>query len=238
MNIILFKAGESLTSLPKHDARAIHLTKVLHKKAGDAFLAGVVGGKRGLGRVESADGGITFSLDLNEEAPPRHPLFAAVGFPRQIQLRRLLRDLSSMGLSGVSLFPTELGEKSYRETTLLKDGGAAEALLEGAVQSRDTTLPALTLFASFDQWLAHEKEQGRTLLAADWTGVEPSFGGLEALHGGVTIAVGSERGWSQTERSALKDSGFRSLALGSRALRTETACVAASALILMKMGFF
>jgi RsmE family RNA methyltransferase len=54
--------------------------------------------------------------------------------------------------------------------------------------------------------------------------------------GPVTLAIGSERGWSDREREMLEAAGFMRLSLGSRALRTETACTAAAAIIMEKIG--
>jgi len=53
----------------------------------------------------------------------------------------------------------------------------------------------------------------------------------------VVLAVGSERGWSERERGLFQSAGFSSVTLGSRVLRTETACSAGAALALARMGF-
>ena len=155
MNIILFFPDEIGKPLPRRDERTLHLLKVLHKKAGDSFEAGIIGGNRGFGRIETIrlDGSIVYSLDLREEPPPRFPIRIAVGFPRPIQIRRLLRDLSNLGLEAVDLIGTELGEKSYRDTKLLTDGGARAALIEGAVQARDTRFPFLSAYENLEDWL-------------------------------------------------------------------------------------
>ena len=164
MNIILFENAEIGKPLPRRDERTLHLLKVLHKKAGDTFDAGILGGNLGTGKIDSVrlDGSIAYSLDLKEEPPPRYPIHIAVGFPRPIQIRRLLRDLSNLGLLAVDIIGTELGEKSYRDTKLLTDGGAKAALIEGAVQARDTCIPALSVFASLEEWLA-ERSWERSL---------------------------------------------------------------------------
>jgi RsmE family RNA methyltransferase len=52
----------------------------------------------------------------------------------------------------------------------------------------------------------------------------------------VALAIGSERGWSDHERDLLEKAGFLRLSLGSRALRTETACIAAAVLAIEKIG--
>jgi RsmE family RNA methyltransferase len=246
MNLILFEEHEAGKILPRRDGRTVHLLKVLHKKPGDSFEAGVLGGRRGLGRIEGieADGSLSYSLDLFEEAPSRFPLRMAVGFPRPIQLRRLLRDLSGMGLAALDLVGTDLGDKSYRDTKLLRDGGARAALIEGAVQSRDTSLPLLAQYSRLEDWLAGrpwERDGGgdrhpALLVAADNLRPGGSMAGLGPARAAVSVAVGPERGWSDRERDMLEGAGFLRLSLGKRALRTETACVAAAILIMEKMG--
>ncbi|MDR2020437.1 MAG: RsmE family RNA methyltransferase [Treponema sp.] len=248
MNIILFESRELGRPLPRRDERTIHLLKVLHKKPGDTFEAGLLGGGLGHGRIESIrlDGALIFSLDLKNDPPPRAPIRAAVGFPRPIQLRRLLRDLSSLGIEAVDLMGTELGEKSYRDTRLLTGGGARAALIEGAAQARDTSIPALTVYPSLEAWLTgrpwEEKDrririrQGPFLVALDNVRPEGSFVRFPALGRPITLAVGPERGWSDRERDLLERAGFIRLSMGNRALRTETACTAAVVLALEKSG--
>ena len=240
MNLILFEERELGRPLPKRDERTIHLLKVLHKKEGDEFEAGIFEAGLGKGRIEklNPDGSLDFALDVQAPPPPRIPIRIAVGFPRPIQIRRLLRDLSSLGLEAVDLVGTDLGEKSYRDTKLLDDGGARDALLEGAIQSRDVTIPGLRAFSGLDKWLGElPTDDGETLLvAAD--NVRPA-GSLAKTAGGkrrAVLAVGAERGWSDRERGLLEAAGFLRLSMGSRALRTETACVAAVVLALEKIG--
>ncbi|MDR0643379.1 MAG: RsmE family RNA methyltransferase [Treponema sp.] len=255
MNIILFEPIEIGKPLPKRDERAVHLLKVLHKNTGDSFDAGVVGGDLGSGLIEAVRlDGIVFSLDVKESPPPRLPVCVSVGFPRPIQLKRLLRDLSNFGVEAIDLVGTDMGEKSYRDTKLLTDGGARAALVEGAAQARDTRLPLLSVYATLDDWLVERpwdrardtlvSASGRDrslrispiLIAADNVRSEGSFGLLNTMGHPVVIAVGSERGWSDRERDELESAGFLRLSMGSRALRTETACIAAVVLAMEKTG--
>jgi RsmE family RNA methyltransferase len=242
VNLILFEENEALQPLKKRDVRAIHLVKTLHKKAGDEFDAGILGGKRGKGRIEKIiDGGdVLFSLNLTEFPPPRLPVTVVVGFPRPIQTRRLLRDLSNTGVEAIHLTGCELGDRNYLKTTLLSDGGARTALIEGAVQARDTMLPRLDVFLSLKDWLEKslrtaaysDKQSGEmNLIACDNVNPDGFFGDEPPAAGPVTLAIGPERGWSERERRMLSEAGFKRLSLGCRALRTETAAVAAVAAI-------
>jgi len=57
-----------------------------------------------------------------------------------------------------------------------------------------------------------------------WPGVERG--------GSVSIAIGPEGGWSESERKVARDLGWVTIGLGSTRLRVETAAIAASALLL------
>ncbi|MDR2479858.1 MAG: 16S rRNA (uracil(1498)-N(3))-methyltransferase [Treponema sp.] len=262
MNLILFESHELGRALPRRDERTIHLLKVLRKKPGDSFDAGILGGQRGGGVIEkiNLDGSITVSLQVHETPPPRLPLRLVAGFPRPIQIRRLLRDLSSIGVEAIDLTGTELGEKSYRDTKLLTSGGARAALVEGAAQSRDTTIPVLSVFDRLENWLRERPwdlafkpppagfpETARPkrfsgqlplLVAADNVRPEGSMFRIAPTKRPIVLAIGPERGWSDHERDMLEAAGFLRLSLGSRALRTETACVAAAIIAIEKTGAF
>jgi RsmE family RNA methyltransferase len=147
-------------------------------------------------------------------------------------------------VEAIDLFGTELGERSYRDTKLLHDGGARSALIEGAAQSRDTTIPELSVFAGLEKWLREcPWEKGRAvsaaaplLVAADNVRPEGAMSRIAPTKRPVVLAIGSERGWSDRERDLLETAGFLRLSLGGRALRTETACVAAAVLAIEKIG--
>jgi RsmE family RNA methyltransferase len=244
VNIILLEEFELGRSLSRRDERTIHLVKVLRKKQGDVFEAGILGGMRGTGRIEkiNLDGSVFISVQETEPPPARLQIRAACAFVRPIQIRRLLRDLSNMGVYAIDLVGADMGEKSYRDTKLLEDGGAHAALVEGAVQARDTTIPELAVFSHLDKWLKErpwEKNSSAAvplLIAMDNVRPEGSIFNLGPANRPAVLAIGPERGWSDRERDLFEHAGFLRLSLGSRALRTETACVAAAALAMEKSG--
>ena len=241
MNLILFEEHELGKALPRRDGRTIHLLKILRKTVGDSFEAGLIGGGPCQGKIEKIgiDGSLSYSLGDQLPALRRLPIRLGVGFPRPIQIRRLLRDLSNLGVEAIDLFGTELGEKSYRDTRLLRDGGAQAALIEGAAQSRDTSIPELAVFTSLEQWLQSgplRADSRALLIAADNVRPEGAMSRMTHTNRPIVLAIGSERGWSDRERDMLEEAGFLRLSLGSRALRTETACVTAAVLAIEKTG--
>ncbi|MBQ0050882.1 MAG: 16S rRNA methyltransferase, partial [Treponema sp.] len=76
MNICLFTAQEINHSLPKKDERAQHIVKVLHKKEGDTFDAGIIGGAAGVATITniSGEGEISFSFEPKSAGKKLYPL--------------------------------------------------------------------------------------------------------------------------------------------------------------------
>ena len=138
MNICLFTSEEIGKPLPWNDGRAQHLIKVLHKKQGDSFAAG-----KALITKISEKSFIEFSFEPESSGKILYPLNMIIGFPRPIQLKRLLRDIAGLGASAVYLTGTELGEKSYLQSTLVERGAAYQMLLDGTVQAGSTHVPEL-----------------------------------------------------------------------------------------------
>jgi RsmE family RNA methyltransferase len=242
VNIILLEEYELGRNLSRRDERTVHLLKILHKKTGDVFDAGILNGMKGTGKIEKVnfDGSVFVTVNAAEKPPEKLPVRIAVGFVRPIQLKRLLRDLSGMGIPSIDLIGTDLGEKSYRDTKLLNDGGAKAALVEGVIQARDTVLPELSVFPVLDAWLKErpwEKtgdRRTRLLISMDNIRPEGSIYSQSGTSRPAVLAIGPERGWSDRERDLFEDAGFLRLSMGKRALRTETACVAAAALMMEK----
>jgi len=248
MNICLFSPEEILKPLDIRDERGEHLIKILHKKAGDTFTAGIIGGKAGTGTILSVDGdfktggSICFSFTPESDGKKLNPLKMIIGFPRPIQLKRLLRDIAGLGVCEVHLTGTELGEKSYMKSTMVEKGSAYKMLLDGTVQAGSTYVPELFLHNNLEECL--ESVCGYSdvqYIALD--NVNPSCSLSKALRNTnkesrertVVAAIGSERGWTNKERSLLESKGFVRCGMGERILRTETAATVAGAIILSEM---
>ena len=250
MNICLFEPSELKLPLELADKRAAHILKVLHKGEGDSFCAGVIGGQAGralITRIERDEGSphkgsLFFEFTPEHEGRGLFPLKMIVGFPRPVQLRRILRELSSLGVAAIHLAATDLGEKSYLSSSLATKEAARSYLIEGATQAGSTHISELSFHPSLDSCLEvvqAGKGGGCALLALDNAKPTQSLArALKVPPSEAVAAIGSERGWSERERCLLCDRGFGLVGLGERVLRTETACTAAASLILSAMGCF
>ena len=249
MNICLFQPEELGMPLAKDDERAQHIIKVLHKKEGDSFAAGIIGGEAGRAVITQIEGGrIFYEFQTETDGKTLFPLKMIIGFPRPIQLKRLLRDIAALGVSEVHLTGTELGEKSYLNSSLVERGAAYKMLLDGAAQAGSTHIPSLCVQKTLSQTLACIRGEGRgasdfssgaksqKTLRLAFDNIHPAADIKAALRHAepiesVCAAIGSERGWTDKERVLLEEAGFIRVGMGERIMRTETAATAAAAII-------
>ena len=241
MNICLFENAEISTPLSFDDERGAHILKVLHKKQGDDFTAGIIGGASGVATITSIDEAarkIFFEFKPTGDGKPLNPLKMIVGFPRPIQLKRLLRDIAALGIREVHLTGTELGEKSYMQSDLAQPEAAWKLLHDGTVQAGSTHVPAVFVHTTLVETLGSlSLSKGEQLICLDNVNPACALGEINFSNvSGVIAAIGSERGWTDKERSLLEQSGFIRCGMGSRIMRTETAATVAGAIILNSMG--
>ena len=242
MNICLFDKDEISKPLSFDDKRGSHLLEVLHKKQGDDFTAGIIGGASGVAtitRIDESVRQIFFEFKATGDGKPLNPLKMIVGFPRPIQLRRLLRDVAALGVSELHLTGTELGEKSYMQSDLAQPQAARELLLEGTVQAGSTHIPQVFVHKSLSIAVPElvEGPQEQQLICLDNINPVCSLGEVQfSADVPVVAAIGSERGWTDKERSLLEQAGFIRCGMGERIMRTETAATVAGAIILNSMG--
>lgn len=249
MNICLFKQEELNRPLSIKDERGEHIIKILHKKEGDIFSAGVINGMAGTATIKKIENSeITFDFAPDSEGKNLYPLKMIIGFPRPIQLKRLLRDIAALGVQEVHLTGTELGEKSYMQSNLVEHGTAYQMLLDGTVQAASTHVPDLFLHKTLRDCLESvipEKEQcnNAKILKLCMDNINPKgslFSVLQEQYEKpalIVAAIGSERGWTQKEREMLESAGYLRVGMGSRVMRTETAATVSASIISACMGW-
>lgn len=212
MNICLFEKEEIGRPLSLKDERAVHILKILHKTVGDSFHAGIIEGEEGEAKItkiehftrKSADGkksfddgALYFSFEAKNLGKSLYPLKMIIGFPRPIQLKRLLRDMAGLGVCEIHLCGTDLGEKSYLSSDLANENELHKLLLEGTVQAGGTFVPKVFLYKSLDECLDFvcdyevSARSGNSLTKREFSA---ESGDLIARSGGSTARSGNPRG--------------------------------------------
>ena len=235
MNLILFEPAELSVPLPRTDPRAAHLLGVLRRSAGDTFDAGLVNGPRGKGTlVVIGDQALTLTFAWGAAPPPPEPVVLLIGLPRPQTARDILREATALGAGALHFFRAEKSEASYAQSTLWSSGEWRRHLVTGAEQAFDTRLPVVTHGETLAATIAALPANATRLALDNYESPQPLS--AVALAAPVALAFGPERGWSAAERDLLRANGFALAHLGPRVLRSETAVIAALAVVRAKLG--
>lgn len=238
MNIILFEHLPEDGFLPAGDFRYEHISKILGLKAGDSFVCGVVGGPKGKAVITDMDeSGLHFTFEVTDKDASRmYPVTLLIAHVRPICMRRILRECVDLGVETIVLATCDLTEKSYQNAKLYTTGEYKDILLNGAMQSGKTGMSDVRFADTLDQALTKIPSGARKLMLDNVVGTEV-LGSLTVKPGErVVMAIGPERGFSDRERKLLSEGGFEPVLVGTRILRTETVCSAATAVLLGRMG--
>jgi len=111
-------------------------------------------------------------------------------------------------------------------------------LTEAAEQSGRGRIPELRSPARFDQVLAEPGGPDLRLMGCPCPGGQSLHGilGEGPVPTAVALCIGPEGGFSDREAGLAQSAGWRQFSLGRRILRTETAAVVASGLVLYELG--
>jgi len=235
VNLILFEPAELSAPLPRSDPRAAHLLNVLRRSAGDTFDAGLINGPRGKGTVVTVGpDALTLAFTWDSASPAPESITLLIGLPRPQTARDILREATSLGVDALHFFAAEKSEPGYAQSTLWASGEWRRHLLAGAEQAFTTRLPTLTHGQSLAAVIA-SLPAGTTCVALD-NYESPQALSAVAVAAPVALAFGPERGWSAAERDLLRAQGFTLAHLGQRVLRSETAVIAALAIVRARLG--
>jgi 16S rRNA (uracil1498-N3)-methyltransferase len=236
VNLVLLEPAEISATLPRTDRRAQHVLEVLRRNVGETFDAGIVNGALGKAKVTSISAdGLTFSFTSTGEAVPPSPITLLVGLPRPQTARDVLRDATTLGVAAIHFVRTDKTEPSYAQSSLWTSGEWRRHALAGAEQAFATHLPEISYDRPFTAVVASPRSSLRVALD-NYESPHPLSAMAIPPSASVVIAIGAERGWSISERDALRSHGFQLAHLGSRVLRTETAVIAAVSIIRAKLG--
>lgn len=231
---IAFREGAGF-DLPGEESR--HLSQVLRAREG--MVVELLDGQGGLARAEVTHAGktrVTVRIGSVEhpEPPPSRRVELAPSLTRTDAFDDMIHRAVELGM-------TALRPIAADHAVVELDAPKAQARLErwGRIvrealkQSERRWLPELEAPAPLDRRLAGAAQEGLVPLALleRVEGVPRLSAELPSLAGrGVLILVGPEGGWSAGERKLLGE-GVRPVSMGRAILRSETAALAALALV-------
>ena len=225
--ILLFEedfVDDARTRVRLEGRRHRHLRKVLRASIGDRLTVGLVNGSIGEGRVLELDReSVELEISLGSEPPSPLDLVLVLALPRPPVLRRVLIAATTMGVKQIELIGAERVEKSFWQSHATEPGVIREQLKLGLEQARDTRMPEVRLHPRFDSFARERLPE----LVADRTGFVADPSGAVITNAAwprrTLLAVGPEGGWASAELERFEGAGLRTVGLGERILRIETA---------------
>lgn len=224
--------GDGLT-LPDDESQ--HITKVLRKEKGDAFLA--------------ADGaGTTYECEIISllrdrvaarilskvlgRGEPKFSLTLAVALPKKDKFEWIIEKGTELG---VSRFIPLLTARTIVAEKSLKIHRCQKIAISAMKQSGRSRLPVLEPPLALSALLAAPSSGDLRLIAHEKENTRKLDDLLVPARSAI-LCIGPEGGFTEDEIIAARQRGYGSFGMGCRRLRTETATITAAALVMHKMG--
>jgi len=201
-----------------------HIITFIKPEVGDKLKVGVLNGFVGCGTVtEIGKKKIKLMIELQNSPPEPLPLKLVIAMPRPKVLNRLIQNAASMGIKEIFIIKTWRVEKSYWNSPVLDEFNLKKQMITGLEQSKDTILPKIKIKKLFKPFVEDELKyvvEGSLPLVAHPMSKNDAPRKVDKP---VTLAIGPEGGFLPYEIDALEKIGFKSISLGERILRVETA---------------
>ena len=237
MNCILLPAA-SFSNKSAHInavAQIEHVNQVLGAKVGDTLKIGQLEGNLGSAIIADMTPERILLSDVNlaTVSPPKLNLTVVLALPRPKVLRRLIMDMTALGVHDIILINSYRTQKSYWQSPLLSR--LDEFVLEGLQQGVDTVAPRISLQKRFKPFVEDELVNlitNRAIVAHPYAElsfaqyVQQQLESSELPHRSVLpsiVFIGAEGGWIDYEVELLTKQGCQAVHIGPRILRTEAA---------------
>jgi len=232
MNCILLPKNAKSISDPK---QVSHIGEILKSRVGDSLTIAEIGGNIGKATIAEINNNevLLTNIILNKKPPAKLDLTVILALPRPKVLRRLIMDMTSLGINKLIIVNSYRSQKSYWQSPLLNR--VDEFVFEGLQQAIDTVPPVIEFKKYFKPFVEDEfsallldKEQDNAVIAhpyasQSWKSYldESKCVINDRVNMPKVLCIGAEGGWIDYEVDLLCHHGCKAISLGQRILRTE-----------------
>ncbi len=188
---------------------------------GGAFAARIIRADRK--RAEVALGEAT-----GESLESPLPIHLGIALSKGDRFDWVLQKATELGVSHITPLHTQrVDVRLNRERAQKKYRHWQQVLISACEQSGRNTLPTLAELTQLEPWLTQVEAEGKWVLCPDKA--KPLA--MASKPASVALLIGPEGGLEDAEIQCAQSAGFNALQLGPRVLRTETAPLAAIAIL-------
>lgn len=238
MNLIILQHHEVNDHTARlTDNRAKHIIRVLNCVVGDRIKVGVLHDRIGFGTITALQPKYPYMVEMtvthDSSPPPKVPLDIVLALPRPIMLRRILSQVTALGIDKVHIVNAARVEKSFWQAGVVDENAYMEHIMRGLEQAIDTIPPKIFFHRKFkpfvEDYLPGIADEYRYLVYAHPSsakGVHHCIAPTQnKAQGKVLAALGPEGGWRDYEVEKFEEQGFCGFAMGARILKVDTAVV-------------
>ncbi len=228
-------ATDSIVFLPNESAH--HLINVLRMKPGDTvYLFNEPFGEF-IGHIESAARlDVAIAIESQYRKPETSPLTIRLGLgvSKSGRMDYAIQKSTELGVGSITPLYTQYGEVKLKQTERLekKLQHWRQIAIKACEQSGRLSIPEIHSPIPIENWLKACNESCRLIL--DVRGTQ-TLDRLEA-NDLIEVTIGPKGGFSEKELKMASDQGLTAVSLGPRILRTETAPIAALAILQHRYG--
>ena len=220
MNCILLAKNAKSICDPK---QITHIKEILKSKVGDSLTIGEIGGNIGKATIAQINSNEVLLKDiiLGKKPPAKLDVTVVLALPRPKVLRRLIMDMTSLGINRLIIVNSYRSQKSYWQSPLLER--IDEFVFEGLQQAIDTVPPVIEFKKYFKPFVEDEFPAllGDAVIAHPYASQSwKSY--LDTNTMPKILCIGAEGGWIEYEVDLLCLHGCKAVSLGERILRTES----------------
>ncbi|MCT2537610.1 16S rRNA (uracil(1498)-N(3))-methyltransferase [Aquibacillus koreensis] len=210
-----------------------HIVRVMRMEKGDHILCAHPEGKVAVcALMELTNDHVTAQVQEWKEEQVELPVDVTIaqGLPKGDKLELILQKGTELGAASFIPFQASRSVVKWDEKKAAKKLDRFKKIVkEASEQAHRSRIPVVDTVVSFQKLLEKSNDYDVKLFAYEEEARSSHFEKLSnAMHSlkdtqSVIVCIGPEGGFSEAEVSQLKEAGFRSVRLGPRILRTETA---------------
>jgi len=153
LNCILLPKNAKIISDPN---QVTHIKEILKSKVGDSLTIAEIGGNIGKATIAKINNNEILLTDiiLDKQPPAKLDLTVILALPRPKVLRRLIMDMTSLGVNKIIIVNSYRSQKSYWQSPLLNR--IDEFVFEGLQQAIDTVPPVIEFKKRFKPFVEDE----------------------------------------------------------------------------------
>ena len=175
-------------------------------------------------------------VDIKRESDLKIKVYQ--GLPKGPKMEMILQKLTEVGVDEIILVQTKRTVVKVEDKKEDKKIERWERIIyEAAKQSKRGKIPKLRGVLSFKEALADMKENDFNIAPYEnerTKSIKQAIKGVDIKN--IGVFVGPEGGFEDTEIKAIEEIGGQSVSLGPRILRTETASLVASSIVLYELS--